>query len=323
MRALITGVAGMVGSHLTDALIARGDEVIGIDNLSYGSMHNIAHHLDNPRFQFLQYDVLDGRAMEACSEGIDIIFHLAAVKKVGEHGLLYPTLSVIGKGTLVVFGAAAKNGCKVILASTSDVYGSGIPPFRETDPPVIGPSYVKRWGYASAKLFAEQLAYAYFGDFHVPMVILRYCGSFSHRSTLQVGGHIPIFVDAILKDKEVIIHGDGSQTRPFIHTHDLINCTLLAADKEEAVGQIFNIGGEEDISVLDMALLIHELAKTSKPIKLKYVTIESVFGQYEEIMKRSIDMTKTKTILGYKQQIPVREGLKLIIEKWESIHMGG
>lgn len=317
MKVLVTGVAGMIGSHLADALIVRGDEVVGVDNLSYGSINNIAHHLDNPRFQFLRRDVLDNQAMDTLSEDVDIIFHLAGVKKIDEHGLLYPTLSTIGRGTLAVFDAAVKNKCKVILASTSDVYGSGIPPFKEIDPPVIGPSYVKRWGYASAKLYAEQLAYAYFGDFHVPMVILRYCGSFSHRSTIQVGGHIPIFVDAILKDKEVIIHGDGSQTRPFIHAYDLINCTLLAAGSKEAVGQIFNIGGEEDISVLDMALLIHELAETGKPIKLKYVPIESVFGQYEEIMKRSIDMTKTKTILGYKQQIPVREGLKLIIEAWK------
>jgi len=316
MRALITGVAGMIGSHLADALIARGDEVVGIDNLSYGSIDNISHHLNNSRFQFLQYDVRDSQAMNTCSENVDVIYHLAAVKKIGEHELLRPTLNVISVGTLNILESAVRSGCKVILASTSDVYGSGIPPFKETDPSVIGPSYVKRWGYASVKLYVEHLAYTYFEEFHVPIIILRYCGSFSHRSALQFGGHPPVFVDAILRDKEVIIHGDGSQTRPLLYVYDLINCTLLAADKEEAVGQIFNVGGELSISVLDTALLIHELADTGKPVKLKYVSMESVFGQYEEVMRREVDMTKAKDILHYKQQISLREGLKLTIEKW-------
>lgn len=317
MKALITGVAGMIGSHLADALLEQGNEVVGVDNLSYGSIDNIKHNLPNPKFKFFQHDVMVYKAMEVCSENVDIIFHLATVKKVGEYDdSIIHTLNVAAAGTSNIFRAALENKCKVILASTSDVYGLGKPPFKESNSLVIGPSYVKRWGYATAKLYCEQLAYAYYKDFYVQMVILRYCGAFSHRSGLQFGGHVPLFIDAILNDKEVIIHGDGSQTRPFSHVDDIVKGTLLAANEEKAIGQIFNVGGKKDISVLNIALLIHELANTGKPIKLKYIPMESIFGQYEETMKRQIDMTKTEKILGFKQAISIRQGLKMIIDKW-------
>jgi UDP-glucose 4-epimerase len=314
---LITGVAGMIGSHLADALIEQGHEVNGIDNLSYGSINNIEHNLNNPKFKFLHADVMDYKTIEVCSENVDVIFHLATVKKSGEYdNSIIDTLNAASVGTSNVFKAALKNKCKVILASTSDVYGLGKPPFKETNSLVLGPSYVKRWGYATAKLYCEQLAYAYYKDFHVPMVILRYCGAFSHRSGLQFGGHIPIFIEAVLNDKEIIIHGDGSQTRPFSHVDDIVKGTILATNEEKAIGQIFNLGGKKDISVLNVALLIHELASTGKPIKLKYILMKSVFGEYEETMKREVVMTKAEKMLGFKQTISTRQGLKMIIDKW-------
>ncbi|MGD2072268.1 MAG: GDP-mannose 4,6-dehydratase [Candidatus Thorarchaeota archaeon] len=317
MKVLITGVAGMIGSHLADSLLEEGHEVIGVDNLSYGHMRNIEHNLDNPKFKFFKYDVMVYKEMETCSENVDIIFHMAAVKKVGEHdGLSVSTLNVSGIGASNIFKVALENNCKVVLASTSDVYGVGKVPFKEIDPPVIGPSYIRRWSYATAKLYSEQLAYAYYKDFNVPMVILRYCGAFSHRSGLEFGGHIPLFIDAVLNDKEIIIHGDGSQTRPFSHINDAIKCTLLAAKNKKAIGQIFNVGGKGEISILDIALLIHEIADTGNPIKLKYIPMKSVFGEYKEIMRREIDMSKTEKILGFKQTISIREGLKMIIDKW-------
>jgi len=258
LKVLITGVAGMIGSHLADVLIEQGHKVNGIDNLSYGKISNIKNNLNNSNFKFLHVDIMDYKIVESCSENIDVIFHLATVKKGGEYdNSIIDTLNVASVGTSNIFKAALKNKCKVILASTSDVYGLGKPPFKETNSLVLGPSYVKRWGYATAKLYCEQLAYAYYKDFHVPMIILRYCGAFSHRSGLQFGGHIPLFIDAILNDKEVIIHGDGSQTRPFSHVDDIVKGTMLATNEEKAIGQIFNLGGKKDISILDMALLIH------------------------------------------------------------------
>lgn len=321
MKVLVTGAAGMIGSHLVDALIDRGDNIIGIDDLSHGSLRNLNTKIYYPSFKFLECDVRNRQVLDAISKDVDVIFHLAAVKKIGEKDVELPTLSVAGLGTMTVFDVARKNNCKVVVASTSDVYGSwgeSSDNLNETDCSLIGPSYIKRWGYASAKLYAEHLAYAYYREFNVPMVILRYCGAYSHRSSVKSGGHVPIFINAILNGESVTIHGDGSQTRPFLHVNDLVTFTLLAAESREAEGEILNIGGKEDISILDMAKLIHRIADTRRPLVLKYVTIDSVFGKYQEIMRRRIDMSKAERVLGYEQSITLEEGLRLIINNWRS-----
>jgi UDP-glucose 4-epimerase len=314
-RVLITGVAGMIGSHLLDLLITKQYQVIGIDNLSFGKMVNIHSALESGLFKFYRVDVNDYETLKILSKDVDIIVHLAAVKKVSELDSSMATLKINVAGTENVLEAARMWGCKVIFASTSDVYGmSPDLPFREDGDLLLGPSMIRRWSYAVSKLHCEQMAFAYHNDFSVPIVVLRYFGGFSPRSSFSwSGGHIPIFVDAVLNDKEVTIHGDGKQTRSMAYVDDLVEGTFLSMEAEKAVGNIFNLGNDEEMSVLDAAILIHRVAGTGKEIKLKYVKMEEIFGQYKDIMRRRPDLTKAKNMLGYEPKISMEEAVKRIV----------
>lgn len=310
-RVLITGVAGMIGSHLLDGLLSKGYEVKGIDNLSFGKVKNIQEHLQNARFTFFREDILDLTVMDRICRDVDTIVHLASVKKVGEATSCMATLKVNSQGTENVLEVASRNGCKVVFASTSDVYGmSPDIPFKEDGDLCLGPSDIKRWGYAAAKLFGEQMAFAYFQDHKVPVVVLRYFGGFSSRSCNSwSGGHIPIFLDRILNDLPVDVHGDGSQTRSMAYVDDLINGTILSMENEKAVGQIINLGNDEEISVLDSAAIIHRIADTGQDLKINFVPMSQVFGNYKDIQRRKPDLSKAYQLLGYRPSISFEEGI--------------
>lgn len=312
---LITGVAGMIGSHLMDALLERGYTVTGIDNMSYGKMANIEHQLNHPAFSFFPVDILDMDTLKILAKEADTIVHLAAVKKIAEADSSMATLKVNAKGTENVFEAARMWGKKVVFASTSDVYGmSPDLPFREDGDLLLGPSLIRRWSYAVAKLYGEQLAFAYHNDCGVPIVVLRYFGGFSPRSSFSwSGGHIPIFVRAILRDEEVTIHGDGSQTRSMAYVDDLIDGTVRAMESPRAIGEIINLGNPEEMSVLDAAKLIHRLAKTGKELKLRFVPMKEVFGQYKDILRRRPDLTKAKELLGYEPRFTLEDGIRHVL----------
>jgi UDP-glucose 4-epimerase len=306
----------MIGSHLLDALLERGYTVVGIDNLSFGKLANIAQHARNPAFSFYRVDVLDMDTLKILARDMDTIVHLAAVKKIGEAQSSMATLTVNTKGTEHIFEVAKMWGCKVVFASTSDVYGmSPDLPFREDGDLLLGPTLVRRWSYAVAKLYGEQLAFAYYKDYGVPIVVLRYFGGFSPRSSFAwSGGHIPIFVRAILRDEEVPIHGDGTQTRSMAYVDDLVRGTVLAMESPRVVGEVINLGNDEEMSVLDSARLIHTIAQTGKELKLKFVPLRAVFGEYKDIVRRIPDLTKAKELLGYGPQITLAEGIRLVVE---------
>lgn len=320
-KILITGVAGMIGSHLLDALLRDNKyEIIGIDNFCFGKIENIQHNFNNPNFKFYNINIFDFDSLKIIGKDVDIIIHLAAVKKIAEEDSSIPTLKVNYKGTENIFEIAKMWGSKVIFASTSDVYGmSPNLPFREDGNLLLGPSMVKRWSYAVSKLYGEQLAYAYFKDAGVPIVILRYFGGFSPRSSFQwSGGHIPIFINKILKDEEVIIHGDGKQTRSMSYVTDLIDGTILTLENKNAVGEIINLGNDEEMSVIDCAKLIHKLANTGKKLKLKFVPFKEIFGEYADIMRRVPDLSKAKRILNYSPQVKLREAILSTIQQMKS-----
>lgn len=312
---MVTGVAGMIGSHLLDRLLEKQYRVIGIDNLSYGSLENVKHHLNNPLFSFHELDILNLNALSKLAENADIIVHLAAVKKIGEKDISYPTMSVNTEGTENIYKVAKKKGTKVIFASTSDVYGmSPDLPLAEDGDLLLGPSMIKRWSYAVSKLYGEQMGFAYYHDFKMPLVVLRYFGAFSPRSSFAwSGGHVPIFIRAILNDQEVLVHGDGSQTRSMGFVDDLVEGTILAMENEHAVGEIINIGNDEELSVLDTAKQIHALANTGKDLKIKFIPMQEVFGQYKDIMRRIPDLTKAKRILGYTPKVKLEEAIQKTI----------
>jgi UDP-glucose 4-epimerase len=319
-RILITGVAGLIGSHLLDELLKMGYQVVGVDNLSFGKIENIQMHLQDERFTFHIGDILDLKKMEQLCNGVNTIVHLACVKKVSESASCMATLKVIGHGTSNILEIAKRFKCKVVLASTSDVYGMSLDlPFKEGGNLLQGPSNIKRWGYATAKLYSEQMAFAYYQDYVVPVVVLRYFGGFSPRScTCWSGGHVPIFIDAILNNREVIIHGDGKQTRSMCYVDDMVKGTILAMKNENAVGEIINIGSDEELSVLDTATLIHQIADTGKKLKLKFVPMDEVFGDYKEISRRKPDLSKAKNLLGYTPTVSLEDGLRKTIAAYKA-----
>lgn len=314
-KVLITGIAGMIGSHLLDVLMTNNYEVTGIDNLSFGKLENISPHLNNDNFHFYRIDIQDFETLKILAKDIDIIVHLAAVKKISEADSSMATLKINEEGTKHVFEAARMWGCKVIFASTSDVYGmSPDLPFREDGDLLLGPSMIKRWSYAVSKLYSEQMAFAYYEDYGVPIVVLRYFGGFSPRSSFSwSGGHMPIFIDQVLKDQEVTIHGDGKQSRSMAYVDDLIDGTFLAMTSEKAVGEIINLGNDEELSVIDTAYLIHEIADTGKELKLKFIKMEEIFGEYKDIMRRRPDLTKAKQLLGYTPKTDMRNAIAKVI----------
>jgi UDP-glucose 4-epimerase len=314
---LITGVAGMIGSQLAEELLEKGYNVIGIDDLSYGKIDNLKKSLAHPTFRFYKINILDFDSLKILTRDIDSIIHLAAVKKIAEKDISLPTLVVNTQGTVNIFEAAKMWGCKVIFASTSDVYGmSPELPLREDGDLLIGPSMIKRWSYAVSKLYGEQLAFGYFNDHQMPVVILRYFGAFSSRSNFAwSGGHVPIFIRSILNDEDVVIHGDGLQTRSMGFVSDLVNGTVLALENEKAVGEVINIGNDEELSVLETAKLIHSLAATGKQLKLKFVPMSEVFGKYKDIQRRIPDLTKARNILGYEPRVKLKDAILLTLDE--------
>jgi len=321
-QVFMTGVAGMIGSHLLDDLIAAEDySIVGVDNLSFGQMENIKHNLNHPRFQFHRADILDFKKMRDLCRETDIIVHLAAVKKIAEADSSLPTLMINTRGTENILELARGDGAKVILASTSDVYGmSPDLPHREDGDLLLGPSMIKRWSYAVSKLYCEQLTFGYHQDYNLPIVVLRFFGGFSPRSSFRwSGGHIPIFVNAILNDEEVIIHGDGSQTRSMAYVSDLSRATVMAMEEENAIGEIINVGNDQEMSVLESARLIHRLSKTGNKLKLKFIPFKDIFGKYRDIQRRIPDLGKAKRILNYTPQIKIEEAINTMIQKKQGL----
>ncbi|CAN5300725.1 SDR family NAD(P)-dependent oxidoreductase [soil metagenome] len=314
---LITGAAGMIGSHLTEELLAKGYTVTGIDDLSYGSLDNLKASLSNINFKFYRINILDFDSLKILGKDMDTIIHLAAVKKISEKDISLPTLLVNTKGTENVLETAKMWGCKVVFASTSDVYGmSPDLPLNEDGDLLLGPSLIKRWSYAVSKLYGEQLAFGYYHDHKVPIVVIRYFGAFSSRSSFAwSGGHVPIFIRAILNDEEIIIHGDGLQTRSMGFVSDLVNGTILALESDKAIGEIINIGNDEELSVLETAKIIHRLANTKKDLKIKFVPMSEVFGKYKDILRRIPDLSKAKRILGYQPVVKLEDAVRLTIKE--------
>lgn len=314
-KVLITGVAGLIGSHLCDRLLGKGYKVTGFDSLKVGRLDNIKQNFKNKNFKFIEANILNRDAIKKAAKGCGTIVHLAASKKIGEDGSACDTVTINVDGTRNVLEAAKTTGAKVILASTSDVYGmSRDVPFREDGPLVIGPPTAKRWAYAASKIIGEHMALAYHKEFGVPVVVLRYFGSFSDRSSFTwSGGHVPIFIDAILNDRPVVIHGNGRQTRSMAHVNDLVNGTILAMESSKAIGGIFNIGNDKEISVIGTARLIQRLAGKKK-IRIKHVPFKKVFGSYKEIARRVPDLSKASRVLGYRPRFGLEGAIKKTIE---------
>lgn len=318
-KVLITGVAGFIGSNLLTRLIEAGHQVIGVDDFSKGRMENIEKHIENSAFRFYQRDITQEGVFDDMGTDIDCLVHLAAYK-IPRYGNAITTLKLNYTGTEAVLELGRKLNCKCVLASTSDVYGRNpnVPFSEEGSDCVIGSSKVPRWSYAVSKLFDEHLALAYQDSYGFPVVLLRFFGSYGPNMHLSWwGGPPPVFIDSVLNDKVIPIHGDGMQTRSFTYVSDTVEGTYQAIVKEEANGEIFNIGSTHEMTIVDLAKTIKKVSDTPGELKLEFIPYESFSNKkYEDVMRRVPDTTFCEKVLGVKAQVGIEEGLAKTIE-WQ------
>jgi UDP-glucose 4-epimerase len=315
MRVLITGGAGFVGSHLSDGLLARGDEVFVLDNLSTGSINNIAHLKGHPRFHYTIDTVTNEPLLAELVDQCDAIVHLAAavgVKLIVEAPV--HTIETNVHGTEVVLKHANKKKKLVVVASTSEVYGKSTDvPFREDADLVLGPSEKHRWAYACSKLIDEFLALAYWKERKLPVIILRLFNTVGPRQTGQYGMVIPTFVRQALAGHPITVFGDGSQSRSFTYVGDVVRAMLGLIDEPRAVGQVFNIGNGQEITIGDLAVRIKDLTKSTSTI-LRVPYEQAYEAGFEDMPRRVPDISKVRELVGYEPTVDLDEILQRVIE---------
>lgn len=319
-RVGVTGAAGFVGSHVCELLLADGNEVVGVDDLSYGSVPNIAPFLDNARFEFQALDCTRQRELRRAFSGCDAIVHLAA-KKIPRFGGTLATLQVNAKGMEAASAVALSLDADLIFTSTSDVYGDGTPPYAEDDELVIGPPTSKRWAYAVSKMYDEHYGLSLADEQGLRVTILRLFNAYGPRNHLSWwGGPVVTFIEALLDGEPMEVHGDGRQTRTFTHVRDTADGIVRALDRPESRGEVINLGGTETITILELARLLQlELGLPADPLRTRFVPYESLPGKYQDVRHRTPDTTKARQLLGFDAQIGLAEGLRDTVEWHQAI----
>jgi UDP-glucose 4-epimerase len=320
VKALITGGAGFLGSHLAEALIARGDTVYVLDNLSTGSIDNIEHLKADRRFHYAIDSVINEPVAAELIDRVDVVFHLAAA--VGVRLIVESPVNTIETnvhGTEMVLKLANKKKKKVLVASTSEVYGkSEDVPFHEDADIVMGPTSKGRWSYACSKAIDEFLALAYHKEKHLPVVIVRLFNTVGPRQTGRYGMVIPNFVKQALLGHPITVYGDGEQQRCFTYVTDVVGALLKLADHEGAVGQVFNIGNDsEEVSIRALAKRVKERTKSGSTI----VTIpydEAYESGFEDMPRRVPDLSKVRALIGYEPRVHLDEILDRVIAYFTS-----
>jgi UDP-glucose 4-epimerase len=315
MRVLITGGAGFVGSHLAEALLARGDDVHALDNLSTGSIDNIAHLKSHSRFSYTIDTVTNEPVLAELVDRSDVVVHLAAavgVKLIVEAPV--HTIETNVHGTEVVLKLANKKKKLVLIASTSEVYGKSTDvPFREDADLVLGPSHKHRWAYACSKLIDEFLALAYWKERKLPVIIVRLFNTVGPRQTGQYGMVIPNFVRQALAGQPITVFGDGSQSRSFTYVGDVVRAVVALIDEPRAVGQVFNIGNGFEITIGDLAERIRTMTGSrSEIVRIPYD--QAYEAGFEDMPRRVPDISKIKALVGYAPTVELDEILTRVIE---------
>ena len=300
MKSLITGGSGFIGSHLTETLLKRGEEVIVLDDLSTGDIQNIQHLKADPRLQIIVDSIFNRRLLAELVDSADVVFHLAAA--VGVRLLVEsPVWSIETNiaGTQLVLEMAAKKKKPVLITSSSEVYGkSNKAQFQEDDDLVLGPTLRGRWSYAASKAANEFLALAYWRERDLPVVITRLFNAVGPRQKGRYGMVIPRFVQQALQGQPITVHGTGEQTRSFTWVGDVVNALRDLIEKPGAVGQVFNVGHTHEVTILEVAKLIKSLTGSDSPIV--FVSHEEAYGEgFEDMMHRRPDIAKICKLTGY------------------------
>ena len=313
MKVFITGGAGFIGSHLCDALIAEGKEVTILDNLSTGSKKNIAH-LEG-KIKVFQGDIRDQTLVESLVENCDLVLHMAAA--LGVDNILENPIESISTnyyGSEIVLNAAAKYEKRIVIASTSEIYGKNPKqPLSETDDRVVGTPQKLRWTYSDAKALEEATAHALFLTKNLKVTTIRLFNTVGPRQTGKYGMVIPRFINAALQDNPLKIFGDGSQSRVFCHVIDSVRAILSLASDKKMIGEVFNIGGLGEISILNLAKLI--IDRTGSRSEIVYISYKDAYSTgYEDMARRVPDITKLTSFTGWAPRLDIKTIIDDIIK---------
>lgn len=308
MKYLLTGGAGFIGSHLAEELLQRGDQVTIIDDLSTGGIDNIKHLKGQNGFKYILDTVMNRAVMAELVDGADIVMHLAAA--VGVRLIVESPVRTIEtniKGTEIVLELAAKKRKPVMVFSTSEVYGkSNGERFVETGDLILGPTFKGRWSYAASKIIDEFLALAYYKERKLPVIIIRLFNTVGPRQTGRYGMVVPRFVQQALSGEPITVYGDGKQTRTFTHVNDAVRAILKLGEHSGAIGEIFNVGGKEEISIEGLARTVKEVLQSPSPIV--YIPYEKAYEEgFEDMRRRVPDITKIRDLIGYEPKYGLRD----------------
>lgn len=323
-RVLITGGAGFIGSHLAEALVTEGKEVFVIDDLSTGSVENIEPLRSNSRFHFHHGTILDSQLLAEVMSRVDFIYHLAAAVGV-ELVVRSPVYTIEDnvRGSEKVLEAANRRGIGVLLTSTSEVYGkSQRDQFREEDDLVIGPPTFGRWSYACSKLLDEFLAISYWREKQLPVHVVRLFNTVGPRQTGRYGMVLPRFVQQALRNQPLTVHGDGKQTRCFCHVSDVVRALVELPGYRESVGEVYNLGNTEEVSILELANRVKQVTKSESDVRL--IPYDEAYAKgFEDMRRRVPSIEKIRKLTGWQPTKSLADILNLTVEHEKQKRLAG
>jgi UDP-glucose 4-epimerase len=319
MRVLVTGGAGFIGSHLAERLVARGDHVTVLDNLSTGRYENVAHLDGHPNFQMVTGTIMNEPLVDKLAERCDAVFHLAAAVGV-ELIIKRPLESLMTniRGSEIVLEMAHRYRKKVLIASTSEIYGKNTnSPLREETDRILGSPLKSRWSYSTSKAVDEILAYVYWKEKQVPTIIVRLFNTVGPRQTGAYGMVIPRFVQQALKGEPLQVHGTGKQSRCFLHVRDAVEAFVKLIEHPGAVGEVFNIGSQEEVTIEELAARVIRL--TGSRSRLERVPYEEAYEEgYEDMPRRVPDIAKIHALIGFRPSMTLDQIIRSVIESMGS-----
>jgi len=320
MKVLITGGTGFIGSHLSEYLLEQNHQVFVIDDLSTGAIENILHLKANPNFHYTIDTIMNVPVTAELVDRCDVVFHLAAavgVKLIVESPVR--TIETNIKGTEIILELADKKKKKVVIASTSEVYGKGKNiPFKETEDLVMGPTHKGRWSYACSKAIDEFLSLAYWHEKRLPVIVVRLFNTVGPRQTGRYGMVLPTFVKQALSGEAITVFGDGSQSRCFGHVSDVVEALARLSEKEEALGKVFNIGSNEEITILELAKKVKSM--TSSESEIVFVPYDEAYEEgFEDMPRRVPDLSRIQSLIGYQPNHDLEQIVQSVIDYQKSL----